>query len=64
MRHSSCSWVAASSLNPNGGTVWPKGTSVGYNPCMRMSSGCCDEGRWAHTSFGPLSAVMFHHSVS
>jgi hypothetical protein len=36
--------VATPSLNPNGGTVWPRKTFVGYNPCVMLSSGCCEEG--------------------
>jgi hypothetical protein len=44
MCHSPCSQVAAPSPNPTGGTVWPKGTFVGYNPCVRLFSSCCEEG--------------------
>jgi hypothetical protein len=44
MNRSSCSWVAAPSLNPSGGMVWPKRTSAGYNPYVMSSSDCCEEG--------------------
>jgi hypothetical protein len=56
--------VAALSLNPNGGTVWPRRTSVGYNPCVMLSSGYGVEGSRAWTSCGPLLATTFNHSIS
>jgi hypothetical protein len=43
-RHFPCSQVAAQSLNPNGGMVWPRNTSVGYNPYMMSSSRCYEVG--------------------
>jgi hypothetical protein len=36
--------VVAPSINPNGGTVWPRRTFAGYNPYLMSSSGCCEEG--------------------
>jgi hypothetical protein len=43
-RCSACSWVAAQSLDPNGGMVWPKKTYAGYNPCVMSSNGCYEVG--------------------
>jgi hypothetical protein len=43
MHRSLCSWVVTLSLNPNGGTVWPRKTSVGYEPYMRSSSSFYEE---------------------
>jgi hypothetical protein len=44
MHHSPGSWVAALSLNPNGGMMWLRRTYTGYNPCVMSSSSCCEEG--------------------
>jgi hypothetical protein len=40
MRCSSCSRVAASSLNANRGTVWLSDTSTSYNPYAMLSDSC------------------------
>jgi hypothetical protein len=61
---SPCSRVASPSPNPTRGTVWPRGTSVGYNPFVRSSSSYCEEGFRAQPSFRPFSAVGSNHSVS
>jgi hypothetical protein len=43
-RRSPCSWVAAPSLNPNGGMGWPRKTSASYNPCVMSSNSCYEVG--------------------
>jgi hypothetical protein len=29
---------------PKWGTTWPRRTSTGYNPCVKLSSSCYEEG--------------------
>jgi hypothetical protein len=58
-----CSWVAAVSPNPTGGTEWPEETSASCNPHGSKFNSYYVEGWRVWTFCIPFSATRFNRSI-